>query len=531
MPASSPTSLSHRFKAAILPLAALLWVSVGIGERGVAIHDEGHFLLAANTIVLGLKGVLGGVSLGALAESIHETGGTLFFAAKPGYVGLLALGGIFSGSVSASVALWINALSFVGIVWLTYLVALRRFDWPWAARAVGIFCVASPLLAHSARTALSTTPALFFAMLALWLMHIERRPLLMGALAGASAFFAFTCHYNILPLLLALLVAYWPSEPPRRRMAVIAGAAGCVIAIEGALLAADWLLRDAYPEFRSFFGELYANFTRSHVPGAASALERTDGVRGYGFKAYLYVGILMAYGYHFLGVAALLGCLWAWKSKLWPGGTLRLIAAMIAVPLAFWLLYPWKVERCFVQLAPGIALAGGWTFVRFGQLWISSAQGERADAAPPARVPIYWVLLGMAPAAGAIAVSVFASMPQPSRSPYAETAAVNAEVIARLPAGALTSASFHRASAPLWKWYLGPGFEEVAGEGAVAPSDYRGFGAPLVIARDPLSASAPADPLFAAGEPQAYGERLGFMVSASDRGGTYSLWLRTGPLP
>ena len=78
----------------IPPFICSLFLLSPMGLRGILLHDEGHFLLVANTIAEGVGLLARGEGLAAIRDAIHSGGGALYFTAKPGHILLLAFAGL-----------------------------------------------------------------------------------------------------------------------------------------------------------------------------------------------------------------------------------------------------------------------------------------------------------------------------------------------------------------------------------------------------------------------------------------------------
>jgi len=448
--------------------------------RGILLHDEGHFLLVANTLADGVGLVAGGAGLGEVREALHASGGALYFTAKPGHILLLALAGALAGGLTTSVALALNAVAAVLAVALAQDIATRRFGRR-AGLISGFLLASSPLLCAYGRTALGLPTAVCFALAAFWLAERSGGRRGWWILAGIAAFAAIACHYNAAPLLVALAVGGWPDRPRRCWGWVFGSFAASLACFQLATLLGDFALRDAYPQFRSYFGELRHAFSTAQLPsldGSAGVLPGSeDGVRGYGSEAWRYLAVVLARGFHvqlLLAVAYLVAV--RGERRSW-----RLLAWWAVFPLAIWSLYHWKVERAFVVAAPGIAVAAG-VFL------------DRLARSPAARARALAAACGLA-AMGAGAVL---SVPREDRAPFSRAVAANRDAIEALPPGAFTAASFNWRSAPLWKWNLGP--ERIRRGGRADVVDFASFDPPLLVAIDPQSRTP--DPVYAANLPE-----------------------------
>jgi 4-amino-4-deoxy-L-arabinose transferase-like glycosyltransferase len=517
-----PGSFPNRFLLPLPCLLAVVLLLLNFGDAAIQIHDEGHFLLAAHTISLGVKGVLSGQSITELAAEIHQSGGTLFLAAKPVHVGLLALLGVLT-PLTAGKALLLMATLTVGCVALIQGIGTRLFG-PGAGLYAGLMMACSPLLLKFGITVLSPVTMLFFALLSFYLLLQEKRRAVMLFAAGVAAALSVFCHYNIAPFLLALLIGFWGRLNGKEYAFAIGGGVVCLLAVEGALLGADVVLAKAYPEFRSFFGELFFNLNKSHLSGKvlqefSSASPLTDGVRGYSLKNTL---IPLGWILSGVGIPGLIGlAVFGNKSlsvrpeagKITPRWLLELfskfcavicllrvassargkprhsttmtafasyritnsrytanrqiilkttLAWIILLPFVFWMAYPWKIERNFVQLLPGLALGFGVMMMRFEVLL------------PAVAVRV----LGSVLLLGTYALNPAIREPSPIEGCIQQ----NEAALQTLPAGALNGSSFPFSMAPIWKWYLGP--ERKNRRGAPLPIDFSQFESPLLYGHD-----------------------------------------------
>lgn len=475
---TEPRSQAHaagpwRWRA-VFPAAAAVLLLPALVHRGIAIHDEGHFLLAAHTVLQGALGLLRGLSPAEIREVVYPTGGTLYLAAKPGHILLLALTGLLSGGLSAAKGLWPSVVATLGIVWLTQEIAARRFG-PRAGLLAGAMCLLCPLTLLFGASALGLSTSCFFGLLAFRLLDSEDAAAWRLKVAGIAAVASFTCHYNAAPLLIAMAVGFWPKFSWRQRLTIAASALAALLVFEGTLMAADRILQNAYPDFRSFFGELHYNFT--HHQAGSEELSR-DGVRGYGATAWLFLLGILAIGFHWTGLAALIGLFWAWKANPMDSKDRWLLTWWLGFPLVFWILYPWKVERSFLQLVPAVAVWAGFCFDRGLSQWAAAA----GDSSPR-----WWSVLGYIPLGGTVVLGLLLVLPpcfQP-RSAYALAVEANEDWIREAPSRTFTAASVNWRTGPLWKWYLGP--EQLYRSGTFDSVDFSTFDTPLVIAVDPVS--------------------------------------------
>lgn len=461
-------------------LIAVLVLVPALCRPALRVHDEGHFLLAAETIRAGVLGFLvEGMPPAVLRDEIQPLGGTLYFTAKPGHIALLAAEGLLLGGLTARKAIFLNVLCHAATAGLLVALARRRFGSGPAAVAGAGYAVA-PLAVFFASGALGVTTSAFFVVLAAWLLDCRRDSAVWPVLGGAAATMAVACHYNAAPSVLAVLLAFGMSAGKRRVLAFVGGGAASALALQGATMAADHVLRFAYPEFRSWWGELHHALFKHHLAEAPQAAGTfTDGAKGYGGAAWLLVVRAVAGGL----VLPAAGTLAA--AVLRPGSdgarsdrNAALVWALL--PLAVWTLYPWKVDRTFVVVAPGMAFA--------------LAAGARALGARHASAARHAArVAGAALVVAASAAGALARLAEPP-PPIPTVIAANEDWISSAPRGTFNGTSFHWKTAPLWKWYLG---RERVNAGRPSPGvDFARFDSPFVAAIDPMAGEP--DPNFAA---------------------------------
>jgi hypothetical protein len=451
---STPSPARGRsFQAAVAIPALFLVMALlpGLPTRGIHLHDEGHFLLGANTVSAGLLGLISGDSPTVLRDRIHATGGTLYFSAKPGYVGLLAVAGLVTGGLTAATAQLLALLSCLVALAALQVMAARRGNFT-AILATGLLFVACPLVLKFSGSALGVMPAMACVLAAGACVEVRSRSLPVALLAGALVLLGVLCHYNVAPLALGLGLGLAPCVGPRIRAAAVVGFLGAGLLFQGGTMVADRVLEPVYPDFRSWAGELTHAFSsaQSRSDPQAVALEATipperrDGVRGYGRRAWGYLGEMLLVG---MGVPLLLALglgIPAWRREATDrrgDWWLPLMAA--GVPLVVWALYPWKVDRALVTAVPGLCLLGGLGFERLAEGW--SLPRRRLMAGLAAGVMLAGAVVGGTSRWGL-----------PGPSPYAAAVARYDGWLGSAPGGSVTARSVHWRLGPVWKWYLGP---------------------------------------------------------------------------
>ena len=469
-------------------MAALLLPAVF--HRGIHVHDEAHFLLVANTVAQGAAGILTGKPISEIRDRIHESGGALYFAAKPGYIYLLALWGLVLGGLTATKALFLNFLLALGTLALLQDSAQRLFGARAAFFAAALLAL-SPLFLDFSATALGPVPATFFCILAFWLAIRDKPALWRVLLAGLAAAAAFLCHYNIVVLLLTFGIGTWPGGSWLKRIGLPAAFVLFLAIFHLGTVAVDRALAEAYPEFRSYGSELVRNFSFAQLQDGGDEAARdaipedmTDGQRGYDARAWLHLAYILFNRLHLLLPVAVIGLAWLGRSKKLEGRHLWLLAWWAFLPTLFWALYPWKVERSFVHCVPGLVLAAAVVIQRIAPL-------DEDPEAPRNRRDIALGLL-----ISLVLLSLLTISPGNlfGKSPFERMVRQNESLISRAPEGTFTGRSFHWRTAPLWKWYLGP---ERLNRGKLSPGvDFASSRQPLLVGAD--AQSILPDPNYAA---------------------------------
>lgn len=512
MPTNSERA-DHRlrpYRIVLVPLVAGLVCALSLAEPELRFHDEGHFLLAANTIARGIGGMLSGVPLGEIQRELEASGGTLYFTGKPGYVGLLAVAGLVTGALTIVKALALGSLLFVlGAALLGSLVARIRSER--AGLVAGLLFALTPTAGLYAATALGLSASVCFMMLALWLLASrEECGAWRTAASGACAAVAISCHYNAGPVLAAAALGLLPRLDRRHIIWGLGSTLLAILLIQAASMGADAALAGTYPEFQSWFGELRGAFFDHQVaasPGAEIAGGERDGARGYGVAGLMELGRIGVLGLQGSLVIAVAG-LGAAVCARARGDAPRVdwfLAAWGLLPVALWSLYPWKVERAFFCAIPGLAA--------FGAVAIDAALGSGRGGA---RVLLAGVLV-----AGLLTTALRLER---DRVPISRVVEDNLGFLARQPPGAITGASLHWRYGPIWKWNLGN--ERINRGAPLAGVDFSGTGLPRLVAADP-SCGVP-DPDYA-GQNPAFGNARPVGTTGSDRRGAWGFLASAEP--
>ncbi|MCX7020625.1 MAG: hypothetical protein WCK47_02590 [bacterium] len=490
-----------RIRAYIFPVAvAALLMGWCLNERGVYIYDEAHFLLAARTMEDGVRGLLAGQPMSALKSDILRTGGTLYFAAKPGHIALLALIGLATGGLTAFKGVLLSVTAGIGIVLLTQSITVKRCG-DITGLIAGVFAALTPLMIASSRSALGLSTSVFFTLLAgRLLMMSARRDVLVGVSSGIAAFMAFSCHYNSIVLMAAITAGLWPSIAKRRRYIMAGGFIACVMLSEAFTQLAAYFIRPVYTGYRTFLGELIYNFMSYQAapfsPARSSVTEEffPDGAHGYGIDAWLYLLSSWWHGFGILLPLAIVGTISMVKGRGVSHSGGRLFLWWGWMPFVFWSLYPWKVERSFMGVAPGLAAiaataASSWLT---GNHRIFTNQSEQTLMFPARLRPgimrtLSWIMIMSL----YFNILIIQQSLKNDRSPFALVVSRAPEYIRALPANSITGWSAGWRSLPQWKWYLGPEFRQRYG--AYPPAiDFSLRQSPGVLCIDMLTSSSQA---------------------------------------
>ncbi|MDK2970365.1 MAG: hypothetical protein PWP23_120 [Candidatus Sumerlaeota bacterium] len=489
-PISSEQNFASRHVSLLIPALLLLLILLpGLPGRGIRLHDEGHFLLAANTVSQGISGIIAGKSLSEIRDEIHRTGGTLYFTAKPGYIGMLALAGMLPGGLTAVKANSLCLAAALLLLWAVHSLAFRRGGAP-AAFCAGLLLVISPLTLNFSSHALGVIPGLALVFGGVAALDARRESGVLAFLGGILAFLGVACHYNLVPLVAALGCGFVPLVRRRILLAAVGGFLGAAVLLQAGSMVADVALESAYPDFRSYAGELHHNFFAAQVQteDGGKSVEasippgRRDGVRGNGWREWIWVGrtVFLGFGAAFLfGVA---GSVILWRTREKGDWSALPLVLAAGVPLVLWSVYPWKVERALVTALPGLCLLAGGGYAVAVERW------------PRWRLALI-VCVGLA-GGGSLMVGIRRELPP--ASPYAATVERYAAWLEQAPPQAFTARSFHWRLAPVWKWYLGP---ERANRGLPVPGvDFASDALPLVAVLD--KESDIPDPNFAGQLPE-----------------------------
>jgi hypothetical protein len=448
------------------------WRGWGLWHRGLLEHDEGHALLNANTWWHALRwAVTGGPwsndpadSIGALRDTLHQQGGTLYSAGKLGYSLLLAVVGL-PGHVSTGLAL---ALAWVAGLLVAVLCGVVTWQYSRSRVAAVIAaagCMTSPLESALAREASGTIWALVFGLAALVLIQYSAdvrsaaRRWSIGLFGGGLLAYAFVCHFNIAPFIAGVYLAAglhasreeWGFVARLRTgfRAVLPGAVGGLLGLGLAELATrivDVALRRSYPEFLPLSGELYQLFFLLKWPVVDGQLYG-DGAVGWGLQAWA------VYGRAFMREGPVWVCLvllapwliWRRKKSADLRGGIAPALALITLPCVFYAAYAYRVERVL-----GMIMAPSWIAIALLtatplQRIFTGGFNSRGRILKAAAVLL---IIGQG-AWGAISWGVYAQFRSPLPTLVLRTfqSPVAAECW-------ITAGSFDIGFAPLWKWAI-----------------------------------------------------------------------------
>ncbi len=449
---------------AMLLFVAIFW-SWHLSERGVYIHDEAHYLLGANTLVEGIRAVGKGEPVSEAAREIRRLGGTLYFTAKPGHVALLAGLGLLTGGVRETPSLWLSLLAGLGVVALVYRLVRDGADGSIrAALTAALFAGTSPILMSASRSALGLSTSLVFALAAAWFMtdRFRSRSFAWAGAAGLCAFASFACHYNSIILLGGLMLGLFVRWDLKRWLVALVIFIAAALAMQLITWAAAVVIRGSYADFMTYFGELRHAFSSSQMANGPTG----DGVRGYGSDAWVYLGKSLLVGFAVAGPLAL--------GALSPRQRVgRFVICWAFIPLLFWAVYPWKVERSFVAVVPGVCAAAGLVVDQIMRRYNRSQ-------------PIALVVVGMLILPGFL---LCAKHLRGDFSPFKEAAAKAAPQLVAMPPDSITLASAGWRTLPQWKWYLGPALRRREG-GPIAAVAFDRKNRPGVICTDYLTSSS-----------------------------------------
>lgn len=449
---------------AILLCVAIFW-SWHLSERGVYIHDEAHYLLGANTLVEGALAVFKGEPVSEAAREIRRLGGTLYFTAKPGHVALLAALGMATAGVQETPSLWLSLLAGLGVVALVYrLLRDASGGPPRAALLAALFAGTSPILMAASRSALGLTTSLFFALAAAWFMtdRFRSRSLIWAGAAGLCAFASFACHYNSIILLGALMLGLVVRQDRQRWLIAMLVFVAAALVTQVITWAAAGIIRGSYADFMTYFGELRHAFSSNQLDTGPTG----DGVRGYGVEAWVFLGRSLLLGFAAAGPLALAAVAPRYRLS-------RFVICWAFIPLVFWALYPWKVERSFVAVAPGVCAAAG---LAVDQILRRYNRSRAIGLAMVAVLILPGILLSSSHLRGDF-------------SPFRKATEEAAPRLIAMPPDSITLASAGWRTLPQWKWYLGPALRRHEGKPVPAVAFDR-KDRPGVICTDNLTLSS-----------------------------------------
>lgn len=479
--------LRRRYKRVIVLtlLAAAVGRGWGLWHRGLMEHDEGHALLNANTWWHVMRWVLGGGLWGGdgagtiaqLRDTLHEQGGTLYSAGKLGYSLLVAIVAL-PGHVSTGLALTLAWLAGCLVAVLAALLAWQYSRSRFAAVIAAGGCLTSPLLIELSREASGTIWALVFGLAGAVVINGSLASIrarwhwLTGLAGGALLGYAFSCHFNLAPFILAVYLAAavyaWSiikqnqqcvdgtsfSVLFKRLLPSAIGGLGMLALFEVVTQAADYVLRNSYPDFRSFSGELRHLFFGDQARRLEGSITG-DGIVGWGWEALaVYGNALLREGPAWLCAMVMVLVMIARRGRRGQGtssvvdGQSRILIVpaliLLLVPALFWSGYFYRVERSL-----GMCMAASWILIGLVLEIIRQRIQARAGNSTRSGQVIFEILAVMQLAAGGIAMVQTAQLRSPLPDVIAETFSAP-EVAGKQ----VTAGSFDVGFAPLWKWAI-----------------------------------------------------------------------------
>jgi len=424
-------------------------------NRGILEHDEGHALLNANTWHHIMRWVLSGGPLritpdaiAQLRDQLHREGGTLYSAGKFGYSLLLAFVTLptqvsqFAGLFLA----WVGGTAVCGFAGL--------LTWQYTRDRIAVLitiagCLVSPLVLYLSREVSGTIWALAFALGAACAMQAgvaaekQSRRVAWGVIGGLSLGYAFTCHYNIAPFILAVFIATgvqaWYNRRDFRSITqalwIPAATSLMVLAFfEAVTRVVDYRLRDVFPEYRSFFGELRHLFFTAET-GTFKGQSVGDGIIGYSAEAWLFYPLALAReGMLFYGGLLALPVI----VKLYgiPWRNLAGAVLLLIIPTVFWAAYAHRVERVL-----GMVIVAGY-------ITIGVAYGIAISRRPRASLKLLPFFVALLALTGLRSIKLLQT-----ESPIPRV--VNTTLAYQENHGGhINAGSFHPGFGPLWKWTI-----------------------------------------------------------------------------
>lgn len=433
-------------------------------SRGILEHDEGHALLNANTWHQVMRWVLGGglwsddgASITQLRDALHQQGGTLYSAGKFGYSLLLATVAL-PGQVTTSLGLLMALFAGVAVCLLAGLLTWKYTQNAVAAALTLFGCAMSPLLISLSREVSGTIWALVFGLAAACALQAgadatsKRRRWLWGIFGGLLLGYGFTCHFNLAPFIVAVFLAtgVYASLNSVGVGRIFAFAKSVTPAAIGSLFVlgvfeavtrvVDYRLRDAFPEFRSFFGELQWLLFRDQ-PAKFDGEVYGDGAIGWGWNAWaVYANAAWREGLVWIGLLLVAIYFVISRQRHKRSGTVR-SAILLLFPLLFWAAYIYRVERVL-----GMCVAASFIFIG---VVFSPALTKKADTRPWVG-PLIFSLLFL----HGLIVQTYLNDETPEvKSPIPEVTSQTIQHIQK-NGGQITAGSFDTGFAPLWKWTI-----------------------------------------------------------------------------
>ncbi|MFH0792425.1 MAG: glycosyltransferase family 39 protein, partial [bacterium] len=374
-----------------LAFAAILFVAVWLRfyrlpERGIFVHDEGHFLSYVQTIRDAWSWArdedphLQNLDFSVLKELLQQRGGTFYAAGKHGHLLSLAAVSLLTGNSDVGALAYSAILGSLTVVVLFFL-GQRLFGEVAALIAMGTLG-AMPLAVSFSRSALAQADSSFFFLLSLCLFlwgmagggggqPAARRGLLLFC-GGLAAGVAFTCHYNVLiPLcFVGVLITWWALRDHQtgedRRMVRLLGVGLLGFVMPLILINIPyWLValkvKSHYPNFHTYFEEMRFQLTlkgRTESPLYLAEVRELPGG-----PLFFVVNLVAEQGFIFAGIliAAAVGLPLIRRQGYRHKAHLPLVFLFLA-PAIVLSVYRYRVLRSFVPLLPLGALIVGRFF-------------------------------------------------------------------------------------------------------------------------------------------------------------------------
>lgn len=315
----------------------------------------------------------------------------------------------------------------------------------------------------------------------------------MAALGGVCLGIAFTCHYNMLPWIMAVFIAEAlragiAGEPcgkwMRRLLFIAAGGLLVFAAVQIPTWLAEKRLAAIYPKFENYLEELIRIVRTYQIPALGADAAPGEGRRGWGAEVWAYAWSV-ARKEGILGILApALGMILAIHGAIRRRHESIPLLVFGAIVFSFWALHPWKVERSW-----GMLVLAAWIVAGIG--WADLANFAGAFSMAREKKALIVLILATALMIHALDLGFHSwgeiwrqksPLPGAARAALAESARTGARI---------TAASSGSSFAPLWKWTL---IEEGRAPNlspGLLHADFSSFAAPDLALIDPKTWAAP----------------------------------------